>query len=203
MDTPIIVLEYVKVLLSAPVIFGVIAGVCLYLFKEQFRSLLSRVAVIRWGGAELSAPQPPSDTAENEAPSASDLPVSAQVNLPAATDDQLPDAVKEQLVHALQAERVRAHLWEYRYLNHFFVPNTQSVLDWLSGLTTPTTFTTYDALWQAFIPGASERQAIIRVLEDHNLVDTGGGLLVVTEKGREYIKWRGARPPHPGFAVAS
>ena len=196
-----IFLEYLRVLLSAPVVIGLIACVCLYLFKDQLRSLLTRVALIKWGAAELSVPQPPSDTpAVTETISSIVAIETDQSTLPIPAGTQLPAAVEEQLLQAFNAERARAHLWEYRYLNHFLVHNTQSVLDWLGSLANPPTFNMYDALWQNAIPGAAERRTIVNVLENHNLLGFHGELITVTPKGREYIQWRGPRhqPQIPG-----
>ena len=58
MEIAALVLEYVKVLLSAPVIAGAVAVVAFYLFSEDIRSLLRRVAKIKLpGGGEFSTSQ--------------------------------------------------------------------------------------------------------------------------------------------------
>ena len=201
MATPLIVLEYLRVLLSAPVVLGLIAAVCLYLFKAQLRSLLTRVALIKWGSAELSVPQPPSDAPLVTGSQSTTVAIETDHSvLPIPAGTQLPAGVEQQLLQAFNAERARAHLWEYRYLNHFLVHNTQNVLDWLASLANPPTFTMYDALWQNAILGAAERRTIVNVLENHNLIEFQGELLTVTPKGREYTQWRGPRhqPQIPG-----
>ncbi len=104
-----------------------------------------------------------------------------------------PDEAAERFRQAMQAERAPAHLWEYRYLNHYLALNTQRVLDWLSALPDPPTFTMYDAWWQQVIPTA-ERRTVIQVLEEHNLVVMKGELIEVTPKEKEYIQWRGPLP---------
>ena len=87
-----------------------------------------------------------------------------------------------------------ARLWEYRYLHYFLVPRTQGVLDWLcdrSGLT----LETYDAWLLPFVPNPSERGAIINVLRAHHLVELSNNQTIsVTDKGREYRKFRGPIP---------
>lgn len=51
----------------------------------------------------------------------------------------------------------------------------------------------YDSSWQVFIPIAMERKNIISALESHDLLEYRGDLLAITDKGREYVRWRGSR----------
>jgi len=91
-------------------------------------------------------------------------------------DTQLPPGVtlsadqQQRLTELIQAERSRAALWEYRYLNCFLVPATQRVLDWLAGLNQRTSVSMFDSLWSAVIPNPQERVAIIAALENHHLI---------------------------------
>jgi hypothetical protein len=98
-----------------------------------------------------------------------------------------------------RAERAKAYLWEYRYLDHFYVLKTQWVLDWLASLPQRTTFGVHDAFWMPMIPDVQERRTIINVLQAHHIIfrDAGTDLIEVTPKGREYIEWRGPVPPPP------
>ncbi len=192
-ETMLLFLEYLKVLLSPQMVVGAVLLVLFILFRLEIRSLLSRIASIRWGQAEISAPQPQS---ENDSATIK----STNENFPITTPPELPEGVNvspedaERFRQAMLAERARAHFWEYRYLNHFFVIGTQRVLDWLISLPNSTTFTAYDALWQPFIATAEQRRTIIQVLEEHNLVVMHGDLIQVTPKGHEYAQWRGPLP---------
>ena len=80
------------------------------------------------------------------------------------------------------------YLWEYRYLNYFFVRGTQEVLDWLIGLVQSTTYAHFDSIWLPIIPSANERQSIINALQAHHLIqcDDETGLIQVNPKGHEY-----------------
>ena len=190
MELANIVLEYLKVILSIQMVVGAVVAIFFVSFKAEIRSLFSRIASIKWGLAELSTPQPPSETLPKDEiispsfDSKQEMPT-LPVGLTLSPDDKL------RLEQSFLAERARAHLWEYRYLNYFFVPNTQRVLDWLASLQAPPTFTMYDAWWQATITSAEQRRIIINALESHNLVFYNGELIEVTPKGREYIQWRG------------
>ena len=192
MSTPLHVLEYLKVILSPQVLgAGAFIG-ALLLFRVELRALIGRIAAIRWGDAEISTPQLPTEASNNKQEK---LPAPEQPPLPVGLSVSPEDA--KRLEQAMLAERARAHLWEYRYLNHFLVIGTQRVLDWLAALSNATTFTAFDAMWQPFISTAEQRRTIIRVLEEHNLVAIHGDLIEVTPKGREYIQWRGPLPTLP------
>ena len=93
------------------------------------------------------------------------------------------------------AERARATLWEYRYLNYFLVPRTQHLLTWLAGLPSRTTVSFFHSAWLPLIPDPNERQAIITALHAHELVAISEELIEVTPKGRDYIQFRGPLPP--------
>jgi len=195
MEVAKLVLEYLRVVLSTQMVIGAVGATFLFLFKSEMSSLLSRIATIKWGSAEVSAPQLPAETSprKNEIPPPADDANQQTLTLPA--DANLSPDERLRLEQTFLAERARAHLWEYRYLNYFFVHNTQRILDWLASLPNAPTFTMYDAWWQSAIPSADQRRTIINVLESHNLVQFNSELIEVTPKGREYIQWRGSEVP--------
>ena len=178
-----IVLDYLKVLLAGPVIGGAIALTFIIYFREQVGGLIARVATIRFPGGELSAPQLPG------------TPATAPVNLPEippGDEPALPPAIADtaELQERFNAERARAYLWEYRYLNLFLVARTQRVLEWFATLPVRTTYAMYDTLWTTAIPDPSQRGTVISVLEAHYLIQRHDDLLEITPKGREYLEWR-------------
>lgn len=191
MSTPQLVLEYFKVFLSPQMLAGVVAFVFLALFRDDIKALFLRIAKIRFpGGAELSTPQSVKleEAPENKPPPAP--PPSDDLKLPASLDQRELIAVRE----LLDAERARAYLWEYRYLNYFLAPHTQRVLDWFASLQTRTSVQLFDTMWLPLIPSAEERRAILTALQAHHLITIDKDLIEVTPKGREYIQWRGPLP---------
>jgi hypothetical protein len=183
-----ILLEYVRVLLAWPTIVLVLGLVFLSRFKEPITALINRVASIKIpGGAEVQMPlQMVANTLEEV--SKTSAPVTAPIP-PQPAGRAAPAEADQQA----RSEREKAALWEYRYLNQFFVPNTQLVLEWLANRN-PTTYGTYDAWMMPVIQNPAERAAIINALENHHLVNVyrdRGNLIEVTPKGREYIGWRG------------
>ena len=49
----------------------------------------------------------------------------------------------------------------------------------------------------AKIPKATDRESILLALQNHNLITVLLTMIEITEKGREYLQWRG--PPLPPF----
>lgn len=178
-----IVLEYLKVFLTAPVMAGAVALTFIIIFREQVSGLIARLATIRVPGGELSAPQLPG------------TPATAPTNLPdipPGDEPALPPAIADtaELQERFNAERARAYLWEYRYLNLFLVPASQRVLEWFASLGERPTYAMYYSYWTTVIPDPSQRSTIISVLESHFLVQRQNDLLEITPKGREYLEWR-------------
>ncbi len=137
MDIARLILDYLKVFLSPQVVAGVLALVFFRSFREDIKTLIGRIAKIRFpGGIDLSTSQaerhrelPVSETPAGHVPRGE--PVTLPQNL-TLTPEQV-----EQVQQVFQAERARAYLREYRYLNYYLAPHTQSVLDWLASCPTP------------------------------------------------------------------
>jgi hypothetical protein len=192
-----LILAYLKVLLSAPVMAGATAIAVAALFRAEFRALIGRIAHVKFGGGEiLTMPQiqPVADLPEKK--QSSTLGASEpDVGLPAGIT--LPSAEAERVEQMLRSARSTAYLWEYRYLNHFLVRRTQALLTWLAGRP-PLLVAQLDAELQPIVDRAIERNAMVDALQTHHLVDIDrNGLITVTPKGREYLEWRGPLPSVP------
>lgn len=196
METAKLVLEYLKVLLSAQVVAGAVIVAFLLRFKPEIGNLLNRIAKIKFPGGEVSTSQIERSNEELPAKGEQPQPQPAEPSRTALLPGNLPIGTEQMqsLQEAFQAERARAFLWEYRYLNYFLARSSQRVLDWLAGLGVRTTTDTFDAFWLPVFPNAQERQAIIGALQAHYLVVLAGELIEVTPKGREYLQWRGPLP---------
>lgn len=194
MDTATLILEYLKVFLSTPVVTGGVVIAFMSLFHKQVGGLIDRIWKIKFPGGELSASQQNKARNEIESPDAAAKRLPAkQVELP-NTIQVTPDQ-SQQIVQLIQSERANAALWEYRYLNYYLVRSTQLVLEWLAALPQPVSLRLLDSFLQPLIPDANERSAIVSALQTHHLVTVTADVLQVTQKGREYLQWRGPLPP--------
>lgn len=191
----LIVLEYLKIVLSAPVMAATASLIICQMFKAELRDLLRRIAHIKLpGGGELTATQQAHNRSEGLRPmEAPQLPPGDdQVKLPA----ELNGAPDEKVQHLIRSERATALLWEYRYLNYYLARTTQIVLDDLAHRA-PVSLRQFDSELMVAIRDPMERQAILQALRTHHLVSVQGDLIEVTPKGREYLQWRGPLPPIP------
>lgn len=188
MEIAQMVLEYLRVILSAPPMVAVTAITFLFLFRVDIKALILRVASIRFpGGAELLTPQ--SQRQERESNNA--LP---EVQPPVVDIPNLSPQQRQEIENLIKSERTNAYQWEYRYLNHFLVRGTQVVLDWLASRPQPVSIHFASSFWLPVIPSADERFAIVKALEAHLLIQVKGDGIEVTPKGREYLQWRGPLP---------
>jgi len=199
MEIAKLILQYLQAFLSWPVATFVIAITAVLIFKPDIRSLMARIAKIRFpGGSELSTSQ-----AERSADEPTESPKPAVPQAEADKPLPLPPEVKfstEQLQAVRQlylAERANAYLWEYRYLNYYLADTTQRVLDWFATVNLPISRSLFDNVWGPSIPDVKERQAIITALQGHYLIALNGDLMSLTPKGEEYRAWRGPLAPRP------
>jgi hypothetical protein len=191
MDTANLVLEYIKVLLSLPVVAAVAIFAFVRIFKEEIRSVLKGRPKIKLGAFEFSQVE----RSNEELPARGEKPSATPPEAPSLPDNLTltPEQIKR-VVDNVEAERARATLWGYRYLNYYLARSTQHVLDWLASLDTRTTLAMFDSVWLPVIPSTKERHAIINALESHYLIALRGEVIEITPKGHEYLEWRGPLP---------
>lgn len=182
-------------LLSTPVVAGVVSLVLAFMFRTEIRSLSARIAHIRLpGGGELTTTQQERNQVDI-APStkAPQLPAGdVRVELPAASANGI-DPKDERIQQLIRSERATAILWEYRFLNFYLARITQLVLGNLAERP-PISVRQLDAELMAAARDPVERKAILDALTTHHLVTTAGDLIEITPKGREYLQWRGPLP---------
>ena len=183
-------LELLRVLLSAPPMTVLVVLGLVWVFKSDLKALVSRIATIKFPGGEFSTTSQtdrPEKTGPNELPTGS-------------TEIALPEGLtispehQKLVIDVVQAQKTTSRIWEYRYLNFYFVRDTQLVLDWLAH--NHPSIEMFHVVWMHAVPKANDREAILLALQNHNLIviDT---MIEITEKGREYLQWRGPLPDFP------
>lgn len=98
--------------------------------------------------------------------------------------------------------RAAATLWEYQYLNYHLVDPTQRLLDIVA------TNGVFEASLLHAISltaniSAAEVNARVNALEQHRLIELRNGAIHITDRGRDYIQWRGPMPPLPPAVQAT
>ncbi len=199
--TAVVVLEFAKIILAWPVVTCILGITFVRTFRPQIATLLEKpFKVKRPGGGASFGSQ--ARTSQAELPASSSAPAVPSAGTAVELPQNLSPTSQEgiDVVHLVQSERANAALWEYRYLNLFLVRGTQMVLDWLATLSNGISVSFFDSQLQAFIPHANERFAILNALQRHHLVSMQNDMIRVTDKGNEYLRWRGPLPelPPPG-----
>jgi len=183
-------IELLKIILGAPVIAGAISITFLILFRSDLKALIERIASVKFPGGELTTSQAargviPADSEENSLKTATP----GQKEL--ASVPQFTERDQRQVADTIDAANARATFWEYQFLNRFLVVDTQRILDWFASLPQRTTLEMYDSYWTPLIQNPAERNAIIVALHNHHLISISNGLVEVSPKGRDYLRWRG------------
>ncbi len=200
--TATLVLEYLKVFLSAPVLAATTAIVVVTLFRAEMRALIGRIAHVKLGavGEFFTSQQVRSDA---EATANAKTPEFARPDIALPPGVNLSSADAERVAQSLRSAHQAAALWEYRYLNFYLARATQAVLTWLAGRP-PVLVLHLDAELQQHVVQSAERRAIVEALQKHHLIEIDvNGLIQVTPKGREYLQWRGPLPPPPQLPPSS
>ena len=180
------ILRISELILSPQVVAGLIIIIALTTFKEDIRGVLKRFARIKLpGGTEL----------EMQQLNQSEYSTSKQMDLLSESENEFRKNMEakieenEQQIESIQKIAVsnfrESRLWEFRFLNYFLVYNSQRVLDWFNNCPEGITPSSFDSLWMGFIPSPDQRKAIIGALI------TTEDIIVITEKGKEFIQWRG------------
>ena len=183
-------LDYLHVLLSTPPMMVLVVFVLVWVFRSNLKEIMSRIATIKFPGGEIST------VAQTDSPeNTGKLPPGQKTALPEGLT--LSPEQQKLVSNFIQAQQITSRLWEYRYLNSYFVPNTQRVLDWLAIPQNHPSIELFHALWLPAIPMAAQRGAILSALEKHQLITGLETMIEITEKGREYLQWRGPLPDIP------
>jgi hypothetical protein len=185
MDWLTFFVEITKALAWPLAVFGAVV-----LLRDPISDLLRRFRGATFGGASVDMQQPEASSNKPVETPAPPLPAPA-----AAAAAQLTPEQQDALKQILQAQHAAARLWEYRYLNLFLAPPSQHVLTWFASLGY-TTLDAYDAYWAQHLDG-EQRKVILQALNAHHLVEREGPVLRISEKGREYVTWRGPLPAVP------
>jgi hypothetical protein len=153
-----LVLQYFQIVFAWPVATVVMVAIAFRVFHADIKSLMSRIARIRFpSGREFTTSQIERSANDPVPAPIPKVPKNDLVPIPqGANYSPEQQKVVEQL---LEAERISRYLWEHKYLHYFLAYRTQLVLDWFSTVTAPVSRSLFDSFWISVIPEVEERNA--------------------------------------------
>lgn len=176
-------LKYLSLFVAWPLITLIIVVYVTKVFREPI-SFWLRNLTVKYGDATISSNQPLEKNKNVELKQEQKKPKDG----PTQYIESVSTTDSEELKKLILLWRENAYIWEYKYLNFFFVANTKNVLYWLYG-TSSASLGTYHNIFSEKIPDVSERSAILTALENHFLIQiTGASIVEVTPKGKEYAE---------------
>jgi hypothetical protein len=190
-------LEYLKVIISWPVIAFILAVIMFHLFHKEIANWL-RYLVIKKGETEISSNQPSPNTSEKAKALLPDVKIPS-IEVLATAETKLSDTSliaigkvesgkSVEVTNEIEELKKLVRYYEYSYLNLFYVEHTKRVLIWLKDSGT-VAIGTYHTAWSKYIPDARERGIILDVLTTQNLIYVQNGQMTLTEKGSDFITW--------------
>mgnify|MGYP001596312094 CR=1 FL=1 len=200
-----IIKEFLEIILTWPVAFGVVSLIFIFKFSEEIRKFLNDIIYIKAGGVEAHRQ---SQVEQNQ-----DLKEKIEENLEnegiTITQDQLnelEDSIaylskekeekdkevlnKENLIKYYQE---RAEVYEFNYLSNFLVNNSKQALLWFykqyNYSSTKENFLLNFTLSFNIPNPSNEKEIIFNVLLVNQLIVLQNGLYVISEKGEKFLKY--------------
>lgn len=194
-----IILEYMKVLLTWPVLGGISVVLVIYWLRSSIEFLLRNISIKTPSGMQIQAQQSKS-THDAELPGTIKLDPQQQqeltefvqglqkeLKLSAEQQTTLRKAAEDEIQKAWSSAR----FWELMYLDRYLVGHTKFLLSMLNkgGPVTREYITT---VWPSFNWGdEKEREAVLSALQTTGLIKQEGNIISVTEKGRAFLAFIG------------
>ena len=201
-----VVLEYLKIVLSWPVLGSAALVLIICWLRRPLDHLLRNISVRTPGGIEIQAQQAKPEPSEQEKPGTVSLDpeqqrelqefiesLQEQLNLTVQEKEAVVQAASEEITKAWSSARS----WEFMYLDRFLVPHTKLTLCQIHARQGQMTREYFCSLWPAFNFGTeSEREAVLNALQTTGLLQQTGNMLTLTGKGRNFLAFLGFLLPH-------
>lgn len=199
-----IIPEYIKTILSWPVIIFALTTIFINKFSEEISVFLKNARFFKAGPVEL---QSESQTELSGKTRKSAKKISQTITKKGVTlteeqvkqleaefnklvqetsskDEQIKN--KDQLIDYLV---FRSELYEFKYLNAYLVQNTKLVLLWFNAQ--PVTKDYFNLSFQTTMPSPLEREAIFNALLNSQLIEENAGSFRTTDKATRFLKFIG------------
>ena len=215
-------IDYLRLLLSWPVVIGLLGGVALWRFHRNIADLLDHIDEIRWrGGRARIQPSPPAEAAEEMLPDPDTRGLEEELGelaAEAAGADAAEEKKKKRLIQValgvLAEKEAVISGWRCAYLSLFFVTLTKQALGWIASHPDGVTRNTF------YFRGGADSSIDARRTILHALLSTGvvseessprqqsaGDVFTITPAGHDFLNYeRGFGRdwgPYPTFPPAT
>ncbi len=168
MEENTLVIEVLKLLLSWPVVAGVLGFMVLCTFKSDIRQFVGRLGWLKLGQFEASQQ--------------------------AITSPNRVNPVDNSSVKT-ESDRSNSEYWEFMYFNLFLVPNSKRFLLWVAqrkSVPEASCIAEFDLMLPLPFPEL-EKKNILMTLLAVGLLRADGSSVEVTDKGNNYLRFLGFR----------
>jgi hypothetical protein len=195
------------VLFSWPVAFLIVALIFFSMFRDGVDFFLRNISSANMkfpGGVEIQAQLKAPGVSDSSAEESKVAPApeqQQQVNEligEIETKEELSAQARQQIEQSYQQAVNAAWFWKYQYLSLYFVSNTKQVLFWFSQRATPAiTRQEFHSAWTSFIPSQEQRDLILDVLIQQEMLAVNGVSLQITGAGYSFLQFIGLIPYAP------
>lgn len=141
----------------------------------------------------LDAQQQPAPEAVDSEAADPDRPLTDEqlARVVAALERGVADRSQRQaeLLNLLGSAERKATLWYFEYLTFFLAAHTKAILEWIATRGIPISRAGFHLTWTSPVPEADERELVLSVLRQSQLIVDDGDLLIVSERGRQFVDY--------------
>lgn len=189
--------KYIETLTSLPIVILSLGLIFIFKFSNSIKTFLENSNLKQAGPFGFGQQQQAPSSKDIEDKVAENL-EERGVTLTAQQLQQIDKAFQEKETQLANKDNVikylieRAELFEFAYLNSYLVFNSKTALLWI--FLRPTTRENFLANFslppQIFNPLA-EKEAILNTLLINHLIESRDGLLLITDKGKRFLRYLG------------
>jgi len=196
-----IILEYLRIILSWPLLIFILLIIFLFKFANSIKVFLENLRLLKAGPFEFSQQQEPPEEIEKKI---EDKLEESGITLTKEQLKQIEETLetlsrekenkesqifKQQEVIRYWAER--AELYEFLYLNLYLVYNSKLALRWFINPSTKDNFIYSFPLPPQIVNQITEKEAIFNALLSNGLIEQDGLVFKISEKGKRFLKFLG------------
>jgi len=196
-----IILEYLRVILSWPLLTFILLIIFLFKFANSIKVFLENLRSLKAGPFEFIQQQKPPEEInkkiEDKLEESGITLTKKQLKQIEETFETLSREKQNKEFQISKQEEVirylaeRAELYEFLYLNLYLVYNSKIALFWFVNSSTKDNFIYSFPLPPQIVNQTAEKEAIFTVLLSNGLIEQDGFLFKISEKGKRFLKFLG------------